>query len=392
MKGNNESKISESLKELIFAEHPYSVSRGNDGRWRTYVIDNDTNGRRMIAKSRKADLIDAVVNYYFLAGNEEILRRCVSLRTIFPEWLKYKELHTNADTYIMRIKNEWGKHYENDPIVDRPLHCLKKLELDEWAHKKIKENKMTKNMYYNFSIIMRQCLCYAVDREILDDNPFSRVFVDGKRVFRKTTKKPDKTQVYTKEEVAKLFNLAWDDYFNSKKLEHRLAPLAVMFQFYTGLRVGELCAAKYSDLCNGEIHVSRMVRRDSSEIVEHTKTYEDRDVILPEAAVKLIDTARNYQMRNRIDTEFIFSVTKDPLRYNEINILLKKYCARADILYRSSHKARKTYISALIDGGVNINTVRAMAGHADERTTYFNYCFDRATDEYKKSLIEKALG
>ena len=56
--------------------------------------------------------------------------------------------------------------------------------------KKIKENKMTKNMYYNFSIIMRQCLCYAVDREILDDNPFSRVFVDGKRVFRKTTKKP----------------------------------------------------------------------------------------------------------------------------------------------------------------------------------------------------------
>ena len=28
----------------------------------TYVIDNDTNGRRMIAKSRKADLIDAVVN------------------------------------------------------------------------------------------------------------------------------------------------------------------------------------------------------------------------------------------------------------------------------------------------------------------------------------------
>ena len=177
-----------------------------------------------------------------------------------------------------------------------------------------------------------------------------------------------------------------------KKLEHRLAPLAVMFQFYTGLRVGELCAAKYSDLCNGEIHVSRMVRRDSSEIVEHTKTYEDRDVILPEAAVKLIDTARNYQMRNRIDTEFIFSVTKDPLRYNEINILLKKYCARADILYRSSHKARKTYISALIDGGVNINTVRAMAGHADERTTYFNYCFDRATDEYKKSLIEKALG
>ena len=60
-------------------------------------------------------------------------------------------------------------------------------------------------------------------------------------------------------------------------------------------------------------------------------------------------------------------------------------------MYRSSHKARKTYISSLIDVGININTVRALAGHADERTTYFNYYFDRAPEDEKKRLLEAAL-
>ncbi len=52
---------------------------------------------------------------------------------------------------------------------------------------------------------------------------------------------------------------------------------------------------------------------------------------------------------------------------------------------------RKTYISSLIDAGININTVRSYAGHADERTTYFNYCYDRTPDAEKKQLLEKAL-
>lgn len=43
----------------------------------------------------------------------------------------------------------------------------------------------------------------------------------------------------------------------------------------------------------------------------------------------------------------------------------------------------KTYISSLIDVGINIDTVRAYAGHADERTTYLSYCFDRRPEAEK---------
>ena len=58
---------------------------------------------------------------------------------------------------------------------------------------------------------------------------------------------------------------------------------------------------------------------------------------------------------------------------------------------KTSHKARKTVISALLDGNVNVNSVREMAGHRDERTTLANYYYDRSTDEEKVRKIEAAL-
>ncbi len=134
-----------------------------------------------------------------------------------------------------------------------------------------------------------------------------------------------------------------------------------------------------------------MLQRDSDKVVEHTKSHADREVLLPDAALEIIDVARAYQEEHGCRSEYIFSTSKDPLSYREINLLLRRYCGRLDILYRSSHKSRKTYISTLIDAGININSVRSYAGHADERTTYSCYCFDRTPERFKKEQLERAL-
>lgn len=61
------------------------------------------------------------------------------------------------------------------------------------------------------------------------------------------------------------------------------------------------------------------------------------------------------------------------------------------IAAKSSHKARKTYISSLIDAGVNINEIRKQVGHEDERTTYRNYCFNRMPQSETENILEKVL-
>ena len=80
-----------------------------------------------------------------------------------------------------------------------------------------------------------------------------------------------------------------------------------------------------------------------------------------------------------------------PILYSSVAKAFYGYCKKMGIDSKSSHKARKTFISSLIDGNININTVRQIAGHVDERTTLNNYCFDRSSDEEKYEKMAKAL-
>ena len=122
------------------------------------------------------------------------------------------------------------------------------------------------------------------------------------------------------------------------------------------------------------IDSQRMLRRDTAEVVSHTKTAAgDRFVPLTSEAQKLIDTARQYQKEHHYpDNGYIFSIKDKPLTERCISTLYTKYCKKLGIIQKSSHKARKTFVSNLLSNGVNINTVRQAAGHADKRTTY-NY-------------------
>lgn len=77
--------------------------------------------------------------------------------------------------------------------------------------------------------------------------------------------------------------------------------------------------------------------------------------------------------------------------YLAIQKAFTTYCRELKILKRGPHKARKTYISELLDYGVNINTVRAIAGHKDEHTTFNNYCFDRKTKSERDAQVIAAI-
>ena len=62
-----------------------------------------------------------------------------------------------------------------------------------------------------------------------------------------------------------------------------------------------------------------------------------------------------------------------------------------DTVGKSPHKCRKTYISILIDAGVNLRTVQELAGHEKLSTTLDNYVFDRSTDSEQLKVINNAL-
>lgn len=114
-----------------------------------------------------------------------------------------------------------------------------------------------------------------------------------------------------------------------------------------------------------------MYRYETNEIVEHTKTEcGDRKVFLTTQAKKYIQLARDYKTSLGIKNKYLFSLDGLPLSPRSVTSLYNKYCDKLDIIHKTSHKTRKTFISALIDGKMNLNTIRELVGHTDERTLY----------------------
>lgn len=386
----NEMRKSEIQK--VVEQHPYEISQtAKDQRWRTY-IKGENGKRKLIAKSTLEDLHLALYEYY---KNPELINfnQKVTLKSLFPKWIEYKRLHGASESYVKRLNADWRNYYEGTEIVTIPLVELTKMTLDVWAHELIHTTNKTKKQFYNISTIIRQMLDYAVDAELIPENVFKKVKIDSRRVFIPVKKKPSSTQVFNKQEVKDIYDYAWNNFKKGRCTVHKLAPLAIMFQFQTGVRIGELCALRYEDIEDSEIFVQRMYRYEEKEVVDFTKCNNvGRYVILTPEARKLIETAKAYQkLHDMPDDGYIFSVNEDPLSYYSVRHLYTRICKELGILDRSSHKARKTYISALIDGGVNISAVRELAGHADERTTLNSYCYDRSTDAEKILLVEKAL-
>lgn len=386
-----EKEIDKLLKDV----HKYSISQLKDGRWKTHVKDpSKKEGRRVIVKRTLTELRESLYQHYTFGdgADPKNRNRAVTLRTLYPEWIEYRRLHTEAETTIMRFQSVWKNHYLNSDIINIPIQLLDYITLDVWAHTYVKENNPTKKSYYNFSCIMNQMLKYAVAAGIIETNPFDKVHINSKQ-FARPKRKSNNEQVFTDEDILAITTQAWQDFHNHHYPVHQLTPLAILFQLQTGMRAGEVCAIRYEDIDGSIICVQRMYREPTKEVVNHTKgSGEARDVILTDTAVKIIEAARQRQQEEGVSSDgYIFSMTDNPFPYDSLRDSYTRYCKLINTPQKGSHCSRKTFISALQDGGVNLNTIREMVGHQDARTTLNNYVYDRSQYDERKMLIQNAL-
>lgn len=382
------------LKKVLQEKHPYKIFRSKDGRWNTYVKDPaKPSGRKRIAKASLEILQEYLYDFYTGASAKKWDDN-VTLRQLYPKWLESKAKETDADTYPLRLKCTWKKFYENDPIVDIPLVELDLIMLKDWANTMIGEHKLTRKKYYNMSIIFRQALEYAVDAGIIEENLFSRVKINRGR-FVPVHKKRGSTEVFSREDDEAFQKVAWDDFYNGRHTSQPLIPLAILFCFQTGLRVGEICSLRYSDISeDGDfIIVSSFLRQTTKEIVDHTKgAFGDREVELTDEAKRLIALATEKQKELGASTNgFIFSCTDRPVGYGTMRKMNEKYCRKAGIDYKSHHKIRKTVASKMLDDGINPDYIRLFLGQEDIMTTWGHYLYDRRNVDENRRMLNRAL-
>ena len=377
--------------------HKYPIYHTEKSGWFTNVDDpTRPGGKRKIRKASEEKLLEALAAWYLDNSNKDL-----SLAEIYERWLEWKRTPKNEST-IKRLEVCWKSYYLNRPlsqdIINKPMRKLTSLELRTWAEALLKEEyPVDKKKFSRMFQIVKECFEYTSDEDIgvVEEN----VWLKAKKKINQSlivpiVTPPDETQVFTDEERILIKQMVYDD-LEKYKNRPTSAGLQILFMFETGLRIGECCGLKWSDIKNGRLYIQRQA--NNNEVVEWPKTTSGyRDIPLTKEALRILDDVKKYNEEHNFNGEWIFQSGSEKydgrLSYNATNNKLSKLCERLESQKRTAHKIRKTTLSALLDSpDISNRTVQRFAGHSDITTTQRYYNFERRSREEQAKAIDEAL-
>lgn len=172
--------------------------------------------------------------------------------------------------------------------------------------------------------------------------------------------------------------------------------LGIILCFYTGIRLGELCALQWGDIDfeAGTMSISRSVARIRNFEPDGNKTQlyvgtpksrtSCRKIPLPAFLLKLVEENRLGPM---IENCYVLSGSTEPFDPRVYQRLYKKLLKKAGIRTRKFHAIRHTFATRALELGVDIKTLSEILGHSNVSITLNVYA--HSLMEQKKKAIEK---
>lgn len=383
--------------------HPYKIYYSEKSGYFTSVDDSTkAGGKRKIRKVSEERLWIELFEWYTRGGPDVTEDKSPTIASVYRMYIDWKHIPGRNDSNIRRIETAWQTYFQNEPLaqklINKPMHRVTSLELREFA-----EAILRKHAPVDRKKVSRIFRPLAVAYEYASDEDRNIVSLDLWASARQKLNKDlisvhvtpsDESQVFSDNERIMLRNEILDD-LKKKKSKPTSAGLLILFLFEVGLRSGEACALKWSDIKDGYLYVQRQA--DNNGVKDWTKSVSGmRSVPLTDEALHILELNRQYNETHGLTAEWIFQ-SKDPnidyrLSYCAVNNKLAKLCEKLGIPKRTAHKIRKTCLSALMDNpDVNNRTVQRFAGHSCLSTTMNYYNFDRSSKEKQARAINDAL-
>lgn len=172
--------------------------------------------------------------------------------------------------------------------------------------------------------------------------------------------------------------------------------LGIVLCFYTGIRLGELCALRWSDfdLEAATMSIKRTVSRTKNFTITDHKTMLNigtpksrtsiRKIPLPAFLVKL---AKEHILSGDKEDFYILTGNEDPIDPRAYQKLYKKILRKAGVKDRKFHSTRHTFATRALELHVDIKTVSEILGHSNVAITMNVYA--HSLMEQKKIAIDK---
>lgn len=370
--GSLVERIQEELKRKeILREHKTPIKQLPNGRWYTRL------GGKKIERTSMREMENAIVSYYRLEK--------ITVNNIFPDFLERSKATVSKSTWAKYILY-FNTFIFTSELGHKPIASLRISDGYDFLNHCIKIMPDMKRKYWNnVKALLNQIFQYSIDNEYITTNPFVHL-KPKKDFFTASPKVRDGDSIFTKEEQRNVCLSAEKD-----SIERTSAiPLGIIVLFNLGLRCGELCALKWSDIEKSAIreyiHIQREMvvsidekgKCDGFEVLPHCKTPAgDRRLQLNNKVIEIFDRIRELNIKNGLPTgqeDYIF------LRKNKKEALtctprsfaprLDKYCKENQMrVSKSPHDIRRTVLTNLYIAGMPLKKIQEFAGHSSLKQT-----------------------
>ena len=177
---------------------------------------------------------------------------------------------------------------------------------------------------------------------------------------------------------------------NTLNIEENPNDIGILICLYTGLRIGEVCGLKWSDIDfkNEDMYINRTLQRltiDGRSVLRELPPKSEtskRKIPIPPCLLVKLKTA--WKLRQSV---YVLQTNYHAMDTRTFQSQYKKILECAGVRYANAHTLRHTFSVRALELGFDIKTLSEILGHADATVTLKIYA--HSLDEHKRNSMAK---
>lgn len=338
-----------------------NITKRKDGRFMgRFIIGYDNKGKaayqyvygKTYDEAEQKLMIGREIESRYLSG------RNISVKKVYAEWLNAVVNRVKESTFA-NYKIKFEKHILPE-FGDMSCTELSAGAINAFINRKLADG-LSASYVRDIIIVFKTMLKYAQEEYRLDLSLKNIV-------LPKCEKKSEQ----------KLSDIEQNLLAEYLKTHMNLTSFGVLVSLFMGLRIGELCGLKWSDIDfkNKTLHINRTVQRiaiaegskKTKVIISSPKSSTScRSIAIPDCLMEYFEmfkTDRDY---------YILSGNKKIIEPRTMQYRYKKILQKAKISYHNYHQLRHTFATNCMQNGFDVKTLSNVLGHSSVNLTLNRY-------------------
>ena len=358
-----------------------NIYKRKDGRWEgRYIKGKNSDGKAtygyVYSKTynevkEKLSKAKNDCKIYFLSENS----KC-TLSDFALQWLESVRNSCKPSTYV-KYRNTVVKHILPE-LGNYHLHQIETKVVNTFCHNKLQNSALSPKTVKDMLSVIKLIIKFAGKFDVFCSCDFQSVSVKSNKLTVKglTTVQSRKIKDFLTNNI---------DYVN----------VGILISFYTGIRIGELCALKFNDISfeTKTMHIDKTMQRiqnfkgdkNKTDIIISSPKSECsiREIPVPQFIIDLI-------IENDLYKRNAYLLTGEATRFIEPRTLENKFNKIATICNIENatfHMIRHTFASNCIEAGVDVKSLSEILGHSSVNITLNRYV--HSSMQIKRMNMEK---